>query len=121
MPRIALVTNDDGVDSPGIRALAAVAVRSGLDVVVAAPSWNSTGASASLTAVEKDGRFLVEDRTFDELPDLPVFAVEGAPAFIVRAAVRGAFGDPPDIVLSGINWGTNTGHAVLHSGTVGAV
>src|SRR5437764_9905885 len=39
---------------------------------------------------------------------------------IVRAGVRGAFGPPPDLVLSGINDGPNTGHAVLHSGTVGA-
>jgi 5'-nucleotidase len=39
---------------------------------------------------------------------------------IVRAGVRGAFGSPPNLVLSGINDGPNTGHAVLHSGTVGA-
>ncbi len=49
-----------------------------------------------------------------------MFAVEAAPAFIVRAAVTGAFGKAPDLVLSGINRGPNTGHAVLHSGTVGA-
>ena len=48
------------------------------------------------------------------------FSVEAAPAFIVRAAEHGAFGDLPDIVLSGINNGANCGHAVLHSGTVGA-
>ncbi|HEU4842469.1 MAG TPA: 5'/3'-nucleotidase SurE, partial [Ilumatobacteraceae bacterium] len=47
-----------------------------------------------------------------------VFAAEAAPAFIVRAAGTGAFGAVPDIVLSGINRGPNTGHAVLHSGTV---
>ena|SRR5438067_10337093 len=116
-----LVTNDDGVDSPGIRALAGVAVAAGLDVVVAAPSWNSSGASASFTAVEEDGRFVVEQRRYDELPDVPVVAVEAAPAFISRAGLRGAFGEPPDVVLSGINWGANTGTAVLHSGTVGAV
>ena len=53
-------------------------------------------------------------------PARAAFAAEAAPAFIVRAANTGAFGAPPDIVLSGINRGPNTGHAVLHSGTVGA-
>jgi 5'-nucleotidase len=116
----ALVTNDDGVDSPGIHALAAVAVEAGLATTVAAPSWDSSGAGASLTAVERDGRFLIDERRLDDLPDVRVFAAEAAPAFIVRAALTGAFGARPDIVLSGINRGPNTGHAVLHSGTVGA-
>jgi len=116
-----LVTNDDGVESAGIRALAGVAVAAGLDVVVAAPSWDSSGASASLTAVEEAGRFLVDGRHWDDLPDVPVHAVEAAPAFIVRAGLEGAFGGRPDVVLSGINIGQNTGTSVLHSGTVGAV
>jgi 5'-nucleotidase len=73
-----------------------------------------------LTAVERDGQFLLEERAFDDLPGVPAFAVEGAPAFIVRAASTGAFGPVPDLVLSGVNHGPNTGHAILHSGTVGA-
>jgi 5'-nucleotidase len=115
-----LVTNDDGVESAGIRLLAAVALDRGLDVVVAAPAWDTSGASASLTAVQRDGQLLIEPRSFAELPDVPVYAVEAAPAFIVRAATAGAFGPGPDVVLSGINNGPNTGHAILHSGTVGA-
>jgi len=116
-----LVTNDDGVESPGIRALAHVGAAAGLDVVVAAPSWDSSGASASLTAVEEGGRFLVDRRHWDDLPDVAVHAVEAAPAFIARAGLEGAFGGRPDVVLSGINIGQNTGTSVLHSGTVGAV
>lgn len=116
----ALVTNDDGITSPGIRALAEAARDAGLGVTVAAPSWDSSGASASLTAVEKDGRLLVEHQRLDGLDDVAAFSVEAAPAYIVRAAIHGAFGEPPDIVLSGINNGHNTGYAVLHSGTVGA-
>ena len=115
----ALITNDDGVESTGLRVLAQVAVAAGLDVTVAAPGWDSSGASASLTSVEDDGRFLMEERRLEDT-DVRTFAVEAAPAFIVRAAATGAFGDPPDIVLSGMNHGRNTGHAVLHSGTVGA-
>lgn len=116
----ALVTNDDGVDSVGILTLARVAAEAGLDVVVAAPGWDTSGASASLTAVERDGRFLFSEREMAGLEGVPVFAVEGAPAFIVRTAMTGAFGPRPDIVLSGVNHGPNTGHAILHSGTVGA-
>ena len=115
-----LVTNDDGVDSEGICRLAAVALDRGLDVVVAAPAWDTSGASASLTAVQRDGQLSIDPRSFAELPGVPVYAVEAAPAFIVRAAAAGAFGPVPDVVLSGINNGPNTGHAILHSGTVGA-
>jgi 5'-nucleotidase len=116
----ALVTNDDGIESPGIRWLAAAAVECGLDVVVGAPSWDASGSSASLTAVQRDGRFLVEERSVDGLEGVPAFAAQAAPGFIVTAAVHGAFGPPPSVVLSGINCGANTGHAILHSGTVGA-
>jgi 5'-nucleotidase len=116
----ALVTNDDGVDSPGLHALARLAADLGLEVLVAAPTRESSGASASLGAVEEDGRIVVEPREIECLSDLRVLAVRAAPAFIVRAALHGAFGPEPDLVLSGINQGANTGHALLHSGTVGA-
>src|SRR4051812_40780361 len=48
------------------------------------------------------------------------WAVGGPPGLCVVAARLGAFGDPPEIVVSGINAGLNTGRAILHSGTVGA-
>ena len=114
------ITNDDGINSPGIAALARVAVELGLDVVVAAPAWNSSGASASLTGVSSDGRLVVTDYQLDGADKAMAYCIEAAPAMIVRAGVRGAFGPTPDLVLSGINDGPNTGHAVLHSGTVGA-
>jgi len=115
-----LVTNDDGWDSDGIRILATVAREAGFQVVVAAPSWNSSGSSASLTAVQEDGRFLVADRQIAGLDGVPLYAAEAAPGFIVTAAMSGAFGAVPDLVLSGVNHGANTGRAILHSGTVGA-
>jgi 5'-nucleotidase len=116
----ALITNDDGVDSPGLAALAEVALRADLDVTVAAPSWDSSGASASITSVEQDGRFLVEERP-PPVEGTTWYAVEAPPAFIVWAGMGEAFGPKPDVVLSGINTGPNLGGAVLHSGTVGAV
>jgi 5'-nucleotidase len=114
------VTNDDGIDARGLRTLARVASEAGLEVVVAAPHREASGASASLTAVEEHGRFLVRRSALEELPDVEAYAVEGSPAFITLTALRGAFGRVPDLVLSGVNHGPNTGHAVLHSGTVGA-
>jgi 5'-nucleotidase len=119
-PARVLITNDDGVDSDGIAALAAVAHELDLDVLVAAPASNVSGVSASLAGVTSDGKLLVEERPFVALPGVKVLAVEAAPAMIVRAGMNGAFGPPPELVLSGINDGPNTGHSVLHSGTVGA-
>jgi len=119
-PPLALITNDDGIGSEGLRQLALAAVGSGLRVVVAAPMTESSGASASLTAAEADGRLVIEHRTLPDLHGRSIYAVGGLPAYIALVAARGAFGDVPDVVLSGINNGPNTGHAILHSGTVGA-
>jgi 5'-nucleotidase len=116
----ALITNDDGINSPGLLALARSARDAGLEVVVAAPAWDSSGASASLTGVQEGGRIVVEETVVPDLDGVAAFALHAAPGLIVLSASRGAFGAPPDLVLSGINRGPNTGHAVLHSGTVGA-
>jgi 5'-nucleotidase len=116
----ALITNDDGIDSAGISALTRVALDAGLTVTVAAPHEERSGSSAALSALEQDGRLLLEERRLDGLKNVTAFAVHASPALIVFAAVREAFGEPPDVVLSGINHGPNTGVAVLHSGTVGA-
>lgn len=115
-----LVTNDDGIDSEGLRRLALVAAQAGFAVVVAAPMREASGASASIIATETEGKIVVERRELVGLEDHEVYAVDALPAFIALTAIRGAFGDAPDLVLSGINNGPNTGHAILHSGTVGA-
>lgn len=123
----ALVTNDDGIASAGLVALARAACRIGLDVVVAAPAHEASGSSASIVAAQSAavtaeggrGRVRVEERPLRGL-DIPAFAVHAAPALIALVAAHGAFGEPPDLVLSGINRGENVGHAILHSGTVGA-
>jgi len=116
----ALVTNDDGIDSDGLRQLAIVAREAGLDVVVAAPLTEASGSSASIAVVEEDGRVPVVRRELAGLSGVPAYAVSAPPAFITLIATREAFGPPPDVVLSGINRGANTGRAVVHSGTVGA-
>ena len=116
----ALITNDDGIDSPGVRILAQVAVAAGLDVTVAAPDGERSGTSAMMSALEAGGRLLAEERKLDGLEDVPTLAVRATPAMIAFVAVHGGFGGRPDIVLAGINRGPNLGRAILHSGTVGA-
>ncbi|ROS76548.1 5'/3'-nucleotidase SurE [Cellulomonas sp. PhB143] len=117
----ALITNDDGIASEGLAVLAASAVDAGYEVVVAAPARESSGASASLLGAEKDGRLVVDAVAAPGLPDgVTSLAVRAAPALIAFVAAHGGFGPKPDIVLSGVNRGANTGSSVLHSGTVGA-
>ena len=117
-----LVTNDDGVESPGIHALAAALVADGHDVFVVAPLDDRSGRGAvDRPMIQGGGPPPVDSQVWDELPDLPVHAIDAPPAIAVFAACLGAFGDLPDVVTSGVNPGANTGHLVLHSGTVGAV
>lgn len=113
----ALITNDDGVGSEGIRTLTEAALAAGLEVTVAAPHEERSGASAMLSALEDDGKLLIDHTT---VAGIEALGVHASPAMIVFVAVRGAFGPPPDVILSGVNHGPNTGQAVLHSGTVGA-
>jgi 5'-nucleotidase len=115
-----LVTNDDGIDSEGLRLLAAAAAAAGLAVVVAAPAREASGSSAAMTVAQTNGRIVLHRRKLAGLDQVTAYAVEAVPAFIVFTAARGAFGFRPGLVLSGINLGPNTGRAVLHSGTVGA-
>lgn len=98
--------------------LAGAASSRGMDVTVVAPSFDASGSSAAMTAVSRDGKVVVD--AISEDGGAPVYSVQGPPAFIVRAAMFGAFGPPPDVVLAGVNRGLNTGRAILHSGTVGA-
>ena len=106
-----LVTNDDGVYSPGIAALAQVAVQFG-EVRVVAPHVEMSSAAHSITA----SRPLSYKRT--PLKDVPVeaYRVNGTPADCV--ALGTYHWENVDVVLSGINLGSNLGSALWHSGTL---
>lgn len=116
--RRVLVTNDDGIHASGLRWLAKAALAEGCEVIVAAPDYEASGSSAALTAIYRERRLAVTRVDWD----LPVeaYSVQASPGYVVMLAVIGTFGRRPDVVLSGINKGANTGHVVLHSGTVGA-
>ncbi|PWQ83519.1 5'/3'-nucleotidase SurE, partial [Enterococcus faecium] len=75
------------------------AVKAGLDVIVAAPVEQASGASAALSAVRHDGRTVVEPRPLPAL-DVQAGAVHAQPGHIVAAALNGWFDPRPDVVLS---------------------
>jgi 5'-nucleotidase len=116
-----LVTNDDGILSAGLTVLAEAALAAGHDVAVVAPDHQYSGSSAALMSHEEDGHLVfVDERPPGLDPSVRAIGVKAAPGLIGFVASSGAFGFTPDLVLSGINIGANTGRAVLHSGTVGA-
>lgn len=124
----ALITNDDGIASPGLVALAEAARDAGVEIVVAAPAEEASGSSAAITGTNTiavtgatdASTIRVERRELAELPEVPAYSVRAAPGLIALLAAHGAFGPAPDLVLSGINRGANLGRVILHSGTVGA-
>jgi 5'-nucleotidase len=115
-----LVTNDDGIDSPGLHALARCALDLGWQPMIVAPATESSGTSAGLTAAKDARQIAVERRNLPDLPELTAYAVAAHPGLIALIASHNGFGDRPELVLSGVNRGANVGRAVLHSGTVGA-
>lgn len=116
----ALITNDDGIDAQGLHVLARAAVEAGLEVLVAAPHIERSGFGTGLTSMASAGRLLLTERELDDLPGVRALAVEASPSMIALIGARGGFGFTPDVLLSGINHGPNTGQFLIHSGTAGA-
>jgi 5'-nucleotidase len=104
-----LITNDDGVYSPGIAALAHVAAEFG-EVRVVAPDVEMSSASSSITS----SRPVTYKRT--PLNGIDAYRVNGTPADCVTLGV--SLWEKVDLVLSGINIGANLGSAIWHSGTL---
>lgn len=108
-PPLLLVTNDDGVDAAGIRALLAELKSIG-DTFVVAPDREVSACGQSLTLSRPVDAREVEPR---------VFSVDGTPADCVHLAIDRLLPRRPDLVVSGINRGANLGEDVFYSGTVG--
>jgi 5'-nucleotidase len=115
-----LVTNDDGIESAGLHILAAALDEAGYDIMVIAPDRDRSGIGAAIGLVHADQHLDVEKVEMPGCDGIAAYAIDGPPGLCVCAGRLGAFGDPPDLVVSGINPGCNTGRAILHSGTVGA-
>ncbi len=109
-----LVSNDDGIDAPGLDALVRELKRVG-DVTVVAPHQQQSAVGHAITMnsplrVRKHGK---NGRFFG-------YAVAGTPADCVKLAVRAILKQKPDLVVSGVNHGSNTAISVIYSGTVSA-
>ncbi|QDU33668.1 5'-nucleotidase SurE [Poriferisphaera corsica] len=108
-----LLTNDDGIEAPGLIALYN-AIKDLGDILVVAPA---TVQSATSHAVTFHKPVPVEHKTY---PDFTGYAVHGRPADCVKLAVEAISDKPIDLVISGMNAGANIGINVIYSGTVAA-
>ena len=115
-----LVTNDDGVASPGLARLAAALGTEGHDLLVAAPLEDRSGSSSAIGPLSQNQGIAYEVVSLPGLEGVEAIGVDGPPALIVLLARLEGFGPAPELVVSGINPGHNTGRSTLHSGTVGA-
>lgn len=110
-----LVSNDDGIFSPGIHALARAMLAVADEVIVVAPDVEQSASGHSIT-IRHPLRYRRTE--LDELPDTVCYRVDGTPADCIVLGVHNE--GRPDVVVSGINLGSNLGFDVTHSGTVAA-
>lgn len=113
-----LVTNDDGIESPGMRAAVVVAKKLG-SVTVAAPSHQQTASGRALTG-DREARLTPIDYALNGT-SVRAFHCDCSPALVVKHCLRTLFREGlPDLLISGINYGENVGGQITSSGTVGA-
>lgn len=113
MVRRILITNDDGINAPGLAILERIARNLAEEVWVVAPEHDRSGAGQSISIHDPLRVYENGEKRY---------AVSGTPADCVLYSMAKWFGDnPPDLVLSGVNCGANISDSVQYSGTVGAV
>lgn len=110
-----LLTNDDGIDAPGIKALWN-SLKDIAQIVVAAPARQQSATSHSITVFHP---IWVTEQTFDDRR-ISGWRIGGTPADSVKIALDTLMETMPDLIVSGINHGPNLGTDVLYSGTVSA-
>lgn len=112
--KLILVSNDDGVHARGLRYLVDLASQYG-DVVVVAPELSQSGKSHSITLTSP-----LRMRELQSAAGLSVYAVSGTPVDCVKMALGKVCRRKPDLMLSGINHGSNSAISLIYSGTMGA-
>lgn len=110
-----LITNDDGIDAPGIHELVDCVADFG-DVVAVAPDGACSGQSSAIS-VNK----VLKITAHDDYKGAKMYSVNGTPVDCVKLAIHAVLDRKPDLILSGINHGSNSGNNVIYSGTMGAV
>lgn len=109
-----LITNDDGYQAKGIEALID-SVKDLGDIIVVAPDGPRSGMSSAITSLQPLRVYLIS-----ESQNIKVYATTGTPVDCVKLGISELAERRPDIVLSGVNHGSNAAVAVLYSGTMGA-
>ncbi|MDI6779461.1 MAG: 5'/3'-nucleotidase SurE [Bacteroidota bacterium] len=109
-----LISNDDGIDAPGIYALANEIKKMG-DVIVVAPDeqQSAVGHAITMNYPLRATKFYKNGKFFG-------YAIDGTPTDAVKLAVNSLLKEPPDLIISGINHGANTAISIIYSGTVSA-
>ena len=110
-----LITNDDSIHAPGLHALIDCASNFG-DVLVVAPVEPQSGQSSAITVRQP---LRIEEN--ESYHGARMFTVSGTPVDCVKLAMHTLFDTKPDLLLSGINHGSNSGNCIVYSGTLGAV
>jgi len=111
---VILVSNDDGVNAQGIAALVDIAKKFG-DVVVVAPEEGQSGQSHAITS-----KLPLRLRKVKSEDGAEWYAVNGTPADCVKLAMNQILKHKPDLLISGVNHGSNSSVSVIYSGTIGA-
>ena len=113
-PMRILITNDDGINAPGLQTMHAIAeavAGPGGEVWTVAPAFEQSGVGHAISYTHPTMILKLDERRY---------AAEGSPADCVLAGIHDVMkGDPPDLVLSGVNRGNNAGENAMYSGTVG--
>jgi 5'-nucleotidase len=118
MKQLILITNDDGIYSPGLKA-AAEAVRELGDLMIAAPRHQQTSMSRAFPKADDLGVIEIVELEISHAKRT-AYAIHGSPAFAVSHAVLELCDRRPALCISGINYGENLGLSVFPSGTIGA-
>jgi 5'-nucleotidase len=118
MKPLILITNDDGIFSPGLKAAAEAAKHLG-DLLIAAPRFQQTSMSRAFPKGDDIGKI---ESVQIQLSDskYPAYAIYGSPAQVVSHAILEIVPRNPDLCISGINYGENLGTSLFPSGTIGA-
>lgn len=109
-----LITNDDGIEAPGIEALARSLAEIG-EITIIAPLKEQSAIGHAITM-----QLPLRVTEYKKNGDLFGYAVSGTPADCVKIGIRNLMSEPPDLVVSGINHGSNTAINIIYSGTVSA-
>jgi len=113
-PKI-LIINDDGIDAPGLHHLWEALVDTA-DLYIVAPSSEKSGVGMGITIREP-----IHIHPVLWKKETPAWKISGTPADCVRMSLSVLLDSPPDLIVSGINRGANSGRNILYSGTIGGV